>query len=168
MVLSTLCASPCGDICLTSDGTHLTGLYFSDDAFLRRVFQEGTWQRQDDLALFHRARTLLTAYFSGEKPNFLDLPLGLKATPFQRSVYEQLLAIPYGYCTSYGEIAKKLCLREGKTQMSAQAVGGACGRNPLAIIIPCHRVVGCSGALTGYRGGLERKRFLLRLEGCQC
>ena len=91
--------------------------------------------------------------------------LSVQSTPFRKAVYDILLTIPYGHTITYGEIAANLSHQMGKNKMSAQAVGGAVGHNPISIIIPCHRVVGVDGSLTGYAGGIDRKRFLLELEG---
>jgi methylated-DNA-[protein]-cysteine S-methyltransferase len=109
-------------------------------------------------------RSWLKGYFSGMNSE-LDLPLAPRGTPFQQAVWKILLRIPRGATITYGEIARKVAEEMGRPHMSAQAVGGAVGRNPIAILIPCHRVVGADGSLTGYAGGLEKKRALLRLEG---
>lgn len=112
-----------------------------------------------------QAVTWLDAYFAGEKPSSKDLPINPKGTAFQKLVWNELLKIPYGKTTTYGQIAAKLAQQLGKPRMSAQAVGGAVGRNPISIIVPCHRVLGANGALTGYAGGVERKKWLLAHEG---
>ncbi len=105
----------------------------------------------------------LDVYFSGGKPDFLP-PFLLRGTPFQKEVWEILLTIPYGKTMTYGEIAVLLAARKGMPRMSAQAVGGSVGRNPLTLLVPCHRVVGADGSLTGYAGGIARKAALLALE----
>ncbi len=102
-------------------------------------------------------------YFSGEVPGFLP-PIEVQTTPFRRAVWEILLTIPYGQTMTYGEIAERIAVKKGISHMSAQAVGGAVGHNPVSLIIPCHRVVGTDGSLTGYAGGIEKKRQLLTLE----
>lgn len=117
-------------------------------------------QRDDDDVILARATAQLAAYFAGEREDF-DLPLAPEGTPFQQQVWAELRQIPYGSTASYGEIAARL----GRTGHGARAVGVANGRNPIPVIVPCHRVVGASGALTGYGGGMERKRLLLHLEG---
>lgn len=140
--------SPLGDIVLTSDGSALTGLRFAE------VINEKPAQYIPPLA---DACRWLDLYFSGAKPDFTPC-LAPQGTPFQQSVWGELLAIPYGHTVSYGYIAQRLRCR------SAQAVGGAVGRNPIALIIPCHRVVGSDGHLTGYAYGLDRKQWLLSHE----
>jgi methylated-DNA-[protein]-cysteine S-methyltransferase len=121
-----------------------------------------------DLPLFDTLRVWLTAYFSGEAPGAAHCPappLSARGSVFQEQVWDLLLRIPYGKTTSYGELAATVAAKRRPPVMAAQAVGGAVGRNPISIIIPCHRVIGAHGGLTGYGGGLERKRFLLKLEG---
>lgn len=140
--------SPLGDIVLTSDGTALTGLRFAESLCVE--------QAQDIPPLADACRWL-DLFFNGVRPDFTPL-LAPRGTPFQQSVWRELLAIPYGHTVSYGHIAKLLHCR------SAQAVGGAVGRNPIALIIPCHRVIGSDGHLTGYAYGLDRKQWLLSHE----
>ena len=140
--------SPLGDIVLTSDGLALTGLRFAEST---------NGEPAQDIPPLADACRWLDLYFSGAKPDFIPR-LAPQGTPFQQSVWGELLAIPYGHTVSYGYIAQRLCCR------SAQAVGGAVGRNPIALIIPCHRVVGSDGHLTGYAYGLDRKQWLLSHE----
>ncbi|ABA90235.1 methylated DNA--protein cysteine S-methyltransferase [Syntrophotalea carbinolica DSM 2380] len=109
-------------------------------------------------------RAWLDDYFDGKRPR-PNLPLEPRGTPFQKAVWEILKQVPYGATITYGEVAKKLAAARGLASMSAQAVGGAAGRNPIAILIPCHRVIGADGRLTGYAGGLDKKQALLQLEG---
>ena len=109
------------------------------------------------------ARKWLDIYFSGREPD-IEVPLHLTGTPFQNEVWELLCAIPYGKTVTYGELAKRLAEKKGLPRMSAQAIGGAVGRNPVSIIVPCHRVVGANGSLTGYAGGVDKKLRLLELE----
>jgi methylated-DNA-[protein]-cysteine S-methyltransferase len=116
--------------------------------------------RRDDAALEPAARQL-AAYFAGERTSF-DMPLDLHGTEFQRRVWQALLAIPFGETTSYGEIARRI-----GAPSAVRAVGGAVGRNPISIVVPCHRVVGSNGSLTGFGGGLDRKRWLLSHEGVE-
>ena len=144
--------SPVGTLWLTGDGAALTGLYMGRPAALDLP----GWVEDD--APFAAAREQLTAYFAGERQEF-DLPLNPVGTPFQQQVWAALRAIPYGETRSYREIAEQL----GRPTAS-RAVGAANGRNPISVIVPCHRVVGSSGVLTGYAWGLERKRALLDLE----
>ena len=140
--------SPLGDIVLTSDGSALTGLRFAEAT---------NGEPAQDIPPLADACRWLDLYFSGAKPDFIPR-LATKGTPFQQSVWGELLAIPYGHTVSYGYIAQRLRCR------SAQAVGGAVGRNPIALIIPCHRVIGSNGQLTGYAYGLDRKQWLLSHE----
>lgn len=119
---------------------------------------------EKELPVFEEAKRWLDIYFSGKNPDF-QVPLHFTGTDFQNEVWEILYAIPYGQTTTYGEIAAQLAKKRGLPRMSAQAVGGAVGHNEISIIVPCHRVVGASGSLTGYAGGIEKKIELLRLEG---
>lgn len=147
--------SPLGPLLLYSRDGSLTGLWMQPHNFPPA---ECTG-KQDDPVLM-AARQWLDRYFRGEQPNPAALPLAPEGTPFQKQVWALLLEIPYGESISYGALAKKL-----SPSMSAQAIGGAVGRNPISIIIPCHRVLGSHGQLTGYAGGLQNKRFLLEHEG---
>ena len=140
--------SPLGDIVLTSDGSALTGLRFAEAT---------NGEPAQDIPPLADACRWLDLYFSGAKPDFIPR-LAPQGTPFQQSVWGELLAIPYGHTVSYGYIAQRISCR------SAQAVGGAVGRNPIALIIPCHRVIGSNGQLTGYAYGLDRKQWLLSHE----
>ena len=149
MTCFTLYPSPVGDLLLTSDGSALTGLALKAPS---REYQAA------DLAIFNSAKAWLADYFAG-KPRKIDFPLSPAGTDFQRRVWEILLNIPYGQTTTYGAIARQL-----GEKMSPQAVGQAVGKNPIAIIIPCHRAVGSKGQLTGYAWGLETKQWLLRHE----
>lgn len=147
-----LCPSPLGEILLASDGEALTGLWFHD-----RHSSAGL-TRSEDLPIFAAGRNWLRRYFAGEAPDPGELPIRLSGSAFALTVWDGLRALPYGETISYGELARRVGCR------SAQAVGGAVGRNPISIIVPCHRVVGADGSLTGYAGGLERKLRLLELE----
>jgi methylated-DNA-[protein]-cysteine S-methyltransferase len=144
--------SPIGELLLTGDAESITGIHMLDEPFRA---PDG-WDR--DRAAFASAAEQLEAYFDGRLTDF-DLPLAPQGSPFQREVWEALLEIPFGRTAGYGEIAARL----GRPS-AARAVGAANGRNPIAIVIPCHRVIGSAGSLTGYGGGLERKRWLLDLE----
>lgn len=155
--------SPLGGITMTGDGTALTGLWFDG----QRHFPDelATVRREKPLPVFDAARRWLEVYFSGRDPGFTPpLNLSINATPFRKAVWEILLTIPFGRTMTYGEIARILAARNGLKKMSAQAVGGAVGHNPVSLIVPCHRVIGAGGSLTGYGGGLERKQCLLNLE----
>ena len=154
-------ASPFGPITLASDGTSLVGLWFDGQKYFAATLEDA--HRQKSLPVFEEARRWLDIYFSGKEPGFLP-PLAPKATPFRKKVWDILLSIPYGQTMTYGEIAKAIA-REQSSRMSAQAVGGAVGHNPISIIVPCHRVVGTNGSLTGYADGIDKKVQLLTLEG---
>ena len=147
--------SPLGNILMISDGMSLTELSFADAS--------GMEKNACPLPVFNDTRRWLDMYFAGQIPDFLPR-LSPQGTAFRQSVWNMLLAIPYGQTTSYGEIAAEIGRRRQTEKMSAQAVGGAVGHNPIAIIIPCHRVIGKDGSLTGYGGGLWRKGWLLQLE----
>lgn len=147
--------SPVGKLLLTTDGESLTGLWMNAEPF-------GTENAEHPI--FQKAAKWLDAYFRGEDP-VADFPLAPAGTAFQMQVWEILLAIPFGSTRTYGDIAREMAVRLGKENMSAQAIGGAVGRNPISILIPCHRVVGAKGQLTGYAGGLDKKVWLLRHEG---
>ena len=149
--------SPIGVLLLTSDGTGLTGLWMDT-----QPPPEATMERRDDLPLFASVRRWLDAYFEG-KPQTPDFPLAPSGTAFQQQVWQLLLQIPYGHTTTYGTIARSI-----SPTMSAQAVGTAVGHNPISIIVPCHRVVGSDGSLTGYAGGVEKKAALLAIECANC
>lgn len=150
----TTCSSPIGTLTLTSDGRALTGLWMPT-----QPLPTAEYILQDDLRVFQQAKHWLGDYFLGNNPNPKVLPLSPAGTVFQHQVWDILLTIPYGETTTYGAIAKTI-----SPTMSAQAVGGAVGRNPISIIIPCHRVIGANGELTGYAGGLRNKKWLLRHE----
>ena len=163
MIYKTEIPSPLGTLTLAADAEGLCGLWLPaqkqfTDALLKEV------ERKDNLPVFARTRAWLDRYFKGKAPSPDELPLHPVGTAFQQQVWAVLRTIPYGETTTYGEIAKELSAGGGTEKMSAQAVGGAVGHNPVSIIVPCHRVVGSRGQLTGYAGGLERKRSLLELE----
>ena len=150
-----------GGILLAADETGLTGLWFDGEKYYA-----------DNLAAEHEARDTqalgaakrwLDVYFAGKEPDFLP-PLHPIGSAFRQEVWQLLLEIPYGQTTTYGALARRLAERRGLRHMSAQAVGGAVGHNEISILIPCHRVVGTSGSLTGYAGGIDKKLSLLRLE----
>jgi methylated-DNA-[protein]-cysteine S-methyltransferase len=146
----TYLSSPIGDLLLTGDGRALTGLYMGQDA-------RPDWVRDD--GQFARAASQLQAYFADELQRF-DLALAAAGTAFQQKVWRALRDIPFGETRSYGEIARAI-----GSPTASRAVGMANGRNPISIIVPCHRVIGADGSLTGYGGGIERKRWLLGHEG---
>ncbi|MBR0227811.1 MAG: methylated-DNA--[Clostridia bacterium] len=149
--------SPLGEITLASDGEALVGLWFAGQKHFGAGLSGQTTKKP--LPVFDQAVRWLDRYFSGKKPD-CPPPLRPRGTAFQQAVWRRLLDIPYGHTVTYGEIAASLGLPSG----AARAVGGAVGRNPISLIIPCHRVVGAHGSLTGYAGGIERKKRLLELE----
>lgn len=146
--------SPLGEMKLCSDGTYLTAVIFTGQKYEEKHLASAI---AGSAPVLEQTKLWLSQYFDGAIPNFLP-PMRLEGTPFQKQVWELLLEIPYGQTLTYGSLAKKLGCK------SSQAVGGAVGRNPISILIPCHRVMGADGNLTGYAGGLEKKAFLLKLE----
>lgn len=154
-------ASPLGEITLRSEGEALTGLWFADDKHYGAKDIAGA--ALADLDVFMQAEAWLSEYFAGREPK-ISVPLKLQGSEFQLQVWRLLQDIPYGRLVTYGDIAKKIAAQKGVARMAAQAVGGAVGHNPLCIIVPCHRVVGANGSLTGYGGGMWRKVRLLELE----
>ena len=157
--------SPLGPITLASDGTALTGLWFDGQRHYGAGLVSGAVP--GSLPVFDMAAGWLRIYFGGGIPDFTP-PLRLTGTPFRQAVWDALLAIPYGETVSYGELAevlsRTLSRGTGARALGARAVGGAVGRNPVSLIVPCHRVVGAGGAVTGYAGGIGRKIRLLELE----
>lgn len=156
--------SPLGEILLAGDDTGLTGLWFTDQRYF--AYHLDPDHEEKEIPLFQSVKEWLDGYFSGQKPLFTP-PLHIGGTSFQRDVENILCTIPYGQTLTYGEIAMQVAMKRGKEHMSARAVGVAVGHNPISIIIPCHRVVGADGNLTGYAGGIERKKRLLALEGVE-
>ena len=153
--------SPLGGILLAADEIGLTGLWFDGEKyFADGLDPEHTAQ---ETLIIREAKRWLDVYFSRQEPNFTP-PLHPIGSPFRQEVWELLLQIPYGQTTTYGALAKQLAEKHGLPRMSAQAVGGAVGHNEISIIIPCHRVVGTNGSLTGYAGGIDKKVKLLTLE----
>jgi methylated-DNA-[protein]-cysteine S-methyltransferase len=155
--LYTTMESPIGELLLVGDGETLSGLYMQDGRKPKGIAPDWT----ESPAPFADVRTQLEEYFVGERTTF-DVSLAPKGAPFEREVWHALEEIPYGETVSYGEIARRV-----GQPAAARAVGTANGRNPIAVIVPCHRVIGADGSLTGYGGGLERKRLLLELESGQ-
>ena len=153
--------SPLGNITLASNGESLTGLWFDGQKYFGDTL--GKEFTECSLPRFTETVKWLDTYFGGKIPDFTP-SISLNTTPFRKAVYDILLTIPYGQTMTYGEIARILAKQNGVERMSAQAVGGAVGHNPVSIIIPCHRVVGADGSLTGYAGVLDRKIELLKLE----
>ncbi|UWG95894.1 methylated-DNA--[protein]-cysteine S-methyltransferase [Dehalobacter sp. DCM] len=164
MVYSTRYTSPLGTITLACDGEKLVGLWIEGQKYHGGTLSE-KMAEMNDVPVFDAAKKWLNRYFAGHKPAISELPLAPIGGDFRQGVWNILCEIPYGEVITYGDIAKKMAARMNKESMSSQAVGGAVGHNPISIIIPCHRVVGANGSLTGYAGGISKKIKLLELEG---
>lgn len=161
MIYTSKYTSPLGGILLAADEVGLRGLWFDGQKYFARDLPDERTERETPV--LSEAKRWLDLYFGEQEPDFLP-PLHPVGTPFRQAVWEILLRIPYGKTVTYGEISKQLAEKMGLERMSAQAVGGAVGHNKISIIIPCHRVVGSNGSLTGYAGGIDRKIKLLGLE----
>ncbi len=161
---TTYDAGPFGEFTLAGNGHSLCGLWMDGQKYFAAT-AHGAMERRDDLPIFEQAVQWLDRYFAGEAPNPVDLALAPCGSPFRQRVWRKLLAIPYGQVRTYRDIAQELAVEDGREHMSAQAVGGAVGHNPISLIIPCHRVIGANGSLTGYAGGVTRKMRLLEHEG---
>ena len=157
-----LLESPVGPLWLTAQGGALTGCWFTGGRFPPALPAQPPRETGDPVLA--EAAAWLNTYFSGRDPGPTP-PLAAKGTPFQQEVWRRLAQVPWGEATSYGALAADIAAAKGMAKMSARAVGGAVGRNPISIFLPCHRVLGADGRLTGYGGGLENKIFLLNLEG---
>ena len=167
--------SPLGDMLMAADEIGLTGLWFEGQKYFARQLEDGPKERElpifqledgpkeRELPILEKVRHWLDLYFLGKEPD-VAIPLHFIGTAFQKEVFEILFTIPNGQTITYGEIAKQIAAKKGLPRMSAQAVGGAVGRNKISVIVPCHRVVGTNGSLTGYAGGIEKKVKLLTLE----
>lgn len=158
--------SPLGGITMASDGESLSGLWFDGQKYFGAGLaadEEEQTESGEILPVFEETKKWLDIYFDGKEPDFTPR-LHLQGSPFRMEVWEILLKIPYGKTTTYKEIAERVAAQRGIPSMSAQAVGGAVGHNPISIIVPCHRILGTDGSLTGYAGGVEKKKSLLSLE----
>lgn len=153
--------SPLGGILLAADEIGLTGLWFEGQKYFALYLDKE--HEEKEVPVFETAKKWLDIYFAGNEPDF-QVPLHFTGTDFQNEVWEILYSIPYGKTMTYGEIAKRITEKRGLKRMSAQAVGGAVSHNEISVIVPCHRVVGTNGSLTGYAGGIEKKVALLKLE----
>ena len=153
--------SPLGGITIASNGEAITGLWFEGQKYFGDTLPEQYEEKK--LPVFEEAKRWLDIYFQGKEPDFMP-PLLMETTPFRKAVWEIMLEIPYGKTMTYGEIADRIAKQKGISRMSAQAVGGAVGHNSISLMIPCHRVVGMDGSLTGYAGGIDKKVRLLSLE----
>ncbi len=156
--------SPIGKIIITSNGKSLCGVYFEGQKYFLYSIKTPLTEN-NDLDILKITKNWLDRYFAKEKPKISELPILAEGTNFRKLIWEVLLEIPYGTTMTYGEIAKIAARKLNKLKISAQAVGGAIGHNPISIIIPCHRVIGAGGKLTGYAGGIDKKLELLTLEG---
>lgn len=154
--------SPLGKITLASSGEKLTGLWFDGQKYFGGTVLKSAAEEKS-LPVFEAAENWLNIYFDGREPDFTP-PLHMESTPFRKLIWEILLTVPYGKTVTYGELAKKAAEKMNLARMSPQAVGGAVGHNPISVIVPCHRVIGADGSLTGYAGGVEKKKKLLELE----
>jgi methylated-DNA-[protein]-cysteine S-methyltransferase len=163
-IYSTWLDSPLGELWLASDANNLIGLWFEGQKYFAASLSENMIE-DPSFPIFHFTQRWLDDYFSGKKPLIADLPLAPQGSEFRKAVWDVLCAIPYGQTITYGEIAKIIATQRKMPHMSSQAIGGAVGHNPISIIIPCHRVVGANGSLTGYAGGIDKKIKLLELEG---
>ncbi len=161
MTYTEIYSSPIGNITMESNKTALTDLWLDSQKYFNCALPPA--KTTENIPVLRQTKEWLDIYFSGNKPDFMP-PLSFDATIFRRRVWELLLDIPYGETTTYGEIARIIAKERGLTKMSAQAVGNAVGHNPISVIVPCHRVVGTDGNLTGYAGGIDKKIFLLKLE----
>ena len=153
--------SPVGDLTITTDGQNVTGLWFENQQNYESLLNDIV--KEQHQPIFDKVTHWLDEYFSGNKPA-INFPLTPTGTDFRMTVWKKLQAIPYGETVTYGDIAQQIAEDRGRSKMSAQAVGGAVGSNPISIIIPCHRVVGANGSLTGFGGGIDRKIKLLNNE----
>lgn len=163
MIYKTYYSSPIDKVMLASDGNNIIGLWMEGQKYFGGTIKEEMVEN-NELPIFIKTKEWLDRYFSKEKPDITELPLAPRGGEFRQLVWEILCEIPYGKVTTYGEIAKSIAKRTNKKSMSSQAVGGAVGHNPISIIIPCHRVVGTNGSLTGFSGGINKKTKLLELE----
>ncbi len=163
MIYTTHYKSPIGDLLLASKDNKLIGLWIEGQKYYMSNFLEEMKENDNDKTLL-KAKKWLDRYFNKEKPSIKELELNPMGSEFRQAVWKILCEIPYGKVTTYKEIAEEIAEQKGIDKMSAQAVGGAVGHNPISIIIPCHRVVGTNGDLTGYAGGIDKKKYLLEHE----
>lgn len=166
MYYATKYETPLGMLTLAADerGEAITGAWFEGQKYFGGTLGQAFIEK-NDFAVFDTAKSWLDRYFDGEKPSPHELPIAPCGNAFRQEVWRLLCEIPYGEVTTYGKLAAEAARRLGKEKMSAQAIGGAVGHNPISVIIPCHRVVGTDGSMTGYAGGIELKEWLLSHEG---
>lgn len=163
MLYTSTYKSPIGNLLIAAKDNKLVGLWIENQKYYLSDFKEEI-EVADNLEILVRTKKWLDGYFNGKRPNINELDINLIGSEFRKSVWKILKNIPYGEIITYNDIAKELAKQKGISRMSAQAVGGAVGHNPISIIIPCHRVVGSNGSLTGYAGGIEKKLYLLEHE----
>lgn len=156
--------SPIGKLTIASNEQNIVGLWIDKQKYYMDILQDKEYQEKET-EVIKGAKKWLDKYFNNEKPEIEELPIELIGSNFRKQVWKILTEIPYGKVITYGDIARQIAKQRGINTMSAQAVGGAVGHNPISIIIPCHRVVGTNGSLTGYAGGVKTKAKLLELEG---
>lgn len=164
MYFSTQYASPVGTLTLCAREDSLVGLWLEGQRYFGASLPERA-RPEDGLPLFAQVKDWLDRYFAGERPEASELPLSPMGTPFRQEVWKLLQKIPYGQVITYGQLSRQTAGALGRPSMSARAVGNAAGHNPISILIPCHRLVGADGSLTGYAGGVDKKRWLLTHEG---
>lgn len=164
MIYTTTYNSPVGNLLIAAKDNKLIGLWIENQKYYLSSFKEEMSERED-VEVLTKTKKWLDRYFNREKPDINELAINLIGSEFRKNVWEILKTIPYGEVITYNDIAKKIAKQKGISKMSAQAIGGAVGHNPISIIVPCHRVVGSNGSLTGYAGGIEKKIQLLKLEG---
>jgi methylated-DNA-[protein]-cysteine S-methyltransferase len=156
--------SPVGMLTVSSDGKNVSGLWIAGQKYFAKTLEKDALEQS--LSIFDDVQKWLDRYFSGKEPDFMP-PLMPKGSLFQKAIWNILCKIPYGQTTSYGEVAKQFEMEHKGGHTSARAAGGAVGHNPISILIPCHRVIGKRGGLTGYAGGINIKRILLQMEGME-
>ena len=153
-----------GKLTIAGDGENIIGLWIEGQKYFADTIKNENIIKKDDISIFIKTKEWLDRYFRGERPDIKELKLSPKGSEFRQNVWKILCRIPYGQTITYGKIAKEIAKLMNKNSMSAQAIGNAVGHNPISIIIHCHRVVGTNGGLTGYAGGIDKKRGLLELE----
>ena len=156
--------SPIGKLTIASDGDNIIGLWIEGQKYFLDTIKNDNIKKEDNLEIFKNAKEWLDRYFKGKKPDINEIRLCPIGNEFRKNVWKILCQIPYGETITYGDIAKRIAKKMNRKSMSAQAVGNAVGHNPISIIIPCHRVVGKNGSLTGYAGGIDKKIKLLKIE----
>lgn len=149
-----------GNISIVSDGKNIVGVWIDGQKYFASALKEKPVLK-DNIPVLVKTRNWFDCYFAGERPSISDIPIVISGSRFRQIIWKLLCEIPYGETTTYKELAKKAAGILGKQSMSAQAVGGAVGHNPISVIIPCHRVIGSDGSLTGYAGGIDKKKILL-------